>query len=1003
MVAKRSSRALALLLVVPSAAFALGLGDIRLRSRLDQPLDARIALLDPTPGALESLNVRLASQDAFAQYGLSWAPYLTDVRVKAVRTANGQEEVVLSSSRPITDPVVTLLVEATWNRGRLIREYTVLLDPPLYVPHQRQLAQKQVAPAVTGPGAREGHIAGASASAQPPAAPQTAPAAPSSSASPAPVSASPAPATANTATPQSVTVHRGETLSGIASRIAAAPLNSGRTGQWMVAIYRSNPQAFDHNMNLLRSGTILRVPRASAVGAISASSAWGEIRAQYAAWRGGAPQAETAGAGPGRLRLVAPPSGNGAAAAGGGSSEGSSAKVKSLEQQVTSLQSQLQSAQRLLQMKSAELAKLQAQFGHAPSPAQAAAPAPAKPAATATPSAAVPPPSPAVAPAPRIAPPPHVAQAAHAPAHRIGAKGFQPSASGSLLGTLKSYWWAAALLVVALLGYIGSRLLRSRRQAEFDDSLGKLAAAGEGAARGQVPRARPEPSLGDTAPMRKVTADSAADAFVVEESGTHERPQLSDTGLHATGSHATGSHATGKHISLDQTISSETAINLEQGDPLAEADFHMAYGLYDQAADLIRIAIGREPERRDLKLKLLEIFFVWGNKEQFIHSAHELAAARGETAPGEWEKIVIMGQQLAPEDPLFASGAAVSGAASAGVDLDLEGGDSSQVDFDVMGAAPGRTGEHLSPATLDLDIGSALGEPDTEATAETPGGATDRNMALSEQSFGDNATGATREMTATLPGANESTAEFATEVEGPTVEQPALRVSEQPLRQKLETAMRQSGAEQTAELAIDDLGLDLGAFDGAGQASEHGAEAEPAAESPTLVAGLDEQTRRLMQHSGDGASETPAPTGTTNSWQLDEKELEAVLTEGERDAAATSRLDALEAGTVDFDLGAGAGEPAHGGNGSGLDLDVGTATVPDIGFTKTQKLASEELALPDLEPVTMSEVGTKLDLARAYMDMGDPEGARNILEEVLHEGSVAQRQEAERLMESLPG
>jgi pilus assembly protein FimV len=93
---------------------------------------------------------------------------------------------------------------------------------------------------------------------------------------------------------------------------------------------------------------------------------------------------------------------------------------------------------------------------------------------------------------------------------------------------------------------------------------------------------------------------------------------------------------------------------------------------------------------------------------------------------------------------------------------------------------------------------------------------------------------------------------------------------------------------------------------------------------------------------------------------------------------------------------------AHGSNG-GLDLDVGTATVPDTAFTATQKLASDDLALPDLEPVTMSEVGTKLDLARAYMDMGDPEGARNILEEVMTEGSVAQKQEAQRLLESLPG
>ena len=152
-----------------------------------------------------------------------------------------------------------------------------------------------------------------------------------------------------------------------------------------------------------------------------------------------------------------------------------------------------------------------------------------------------------------------------------------------------------------------------------------------------------------------------------------------------------------RHVATDETISSETAINLDQGDPLAEADFHMAYGLYDQAADLIRIAISREPNRRDLKLKLLEVFFVWGNKEQFLHSARELADTRAEAAPGEWEKIVIMGKQLAPEDPLFSGGGAVSGATAGGVDLDLEGGES-RVDFDLLGEpVPGHGDERRGP------------------------------------------------------------------------------------------------------------------------------------------------------------------------------------------------------------------------------------------------------------------------------------------------------------------
>jgi len=164
--------------------------------------------------------------------------------------------------------------------------------------------------------------------------------------------------------------------------------------------------------------------------------------------------------------------------------------------------------------------------------------------------------------------------------------------------------------------------------------------------------------------------------------------------------------------------------------------------------------------------------------------------------------------------------------------------------------------------------------------------------------------------------------------------------------------------------------------------------------------------------------ENPAIAGT-GAWQFDQNELEAALTQTSASLASTSdtsRLAALRGRGVDVDLSNATGThaatatdidldvgTATGSHGNGgLDLDVGTATVPDAAFAATQRLASEELALPDLEPVTMSEVGTKLDLARAYMDMGDPDGARNILEEVLHEGSAAQKQEAQRLMESLP-
>ncbi len=262
--------------------------------------------------------------------------------------------------------------------------------------------------------------------------------------------------------------------------------------------------------------------------------------------------------------------------------------------------------------------------------------------------------------------------------------------------------------------------------------------------------------------------------------------------------------------------------------------------------------------------------------------------------------------------------------------------------------------------------------------------------------------------------------EFGAESEGPTVEQPQLGQQKDPtIRQKVAMALKQGhSAEQTAELAIDDLGLDLGALDTVDQPG-----LGASSDAPTLVAGMDERSRKVMEEAQRRAQKEDHDPAATAAWRMDDSDLHAVLGEdgnaeegGEFDPSSTARLAALSKNDVDFDLGDvdadGVGEAdadgmhhhhAHGSNGAGLDLDVGTATVPDTAFTATQKLASDDLALPDLEPVTMSEVGTKLDLARAYMDMGDPEGARNILEEVMTEGSVAQKQEAQRLLESLPG
>jgi pilus assembly protein FimV len=767
----------------------------------------------------------------------------------------------------------------------------------------------------------------------------------------------------------------------------------------MLAIYQANPPAFEKNMNLLRSGAVLRIPDNADVSAISPSEANGEIRRQYAAWRSSSPaDGSSPAAEAGRLRLVTP---NESGSVGTG---GSAPETKALQGRVKELEGQLSDSKRLLEMRNAELAQLQARLegatkpppAAAPTPPAAAAPAPAEqqpPATQAEAPTAAPPPAEEPAPSAEPTPIPPVAADATR-AHRPPPTPVQAE-GGGITDTLKDYWWAIALLAIALAGIFGMRAWRSRRQSEFDDSLGRLAVAGANS------MDRGFAAGGDTSPVRPLTAATDDGAFLVEESGTHERPRF--------GGGAAPAAAAARHVSTDDTVSSDTAINLDQGDPLAEADFHMAYGLYDQAADLIRIAISREPNRRDLKLKLLEVFFVWGNKEQFLHSARELADTRAQAAPGEWEKIVIMGKQLAPEDLLFSGGGAVSGATAGGVDLDLEGGES-RVDFDLLGEpVPGHT-----DGGVDLDIGSALGDNTADVSDAS-------NFGL-ETTF-NNSTGTTRQMTQKISREPEPLMpEFGSESEGPTVEQPQLANQENPtIRQKVAMALKQGhSAEQTAELAIDDLGLDLGALDTVDQPG-----LGASSDAPTLVAGMDERSRRIMEDAQRRAASEDA--AATAAWRMDDSDLHAVLGNGANghgaengsfDSSSTARLAALSDREVDFDLGDvdadGVGDAdadgvhhhhhhAHGSNGAGLDLDVGTATVPDTAFTATQKLASDDLALPDLEPVTMSEVGTKLDLARAYMDMGDPEGARNILEEVMHEGSVAQKQEAQRLIESLPG
>ena len=963
--------------MMPGGAMALGLGDIHLKSPLNAPLDAEIDLT-ATAEEIRGLKVALASRENFSRYGLDYPAFMDSVTLVPGKAADGHDVLQVHSTAVVTEPFATLLIEATWPRGRLVREYTVLLDPPVFTGDKASPAAAVAAPAE----APQAHAGSVAHTAQP-AAPVSQPASPGSDQAAAPVPVTPPAPRAAAAAPGAYVVQRGETLSGI----AAGHYPNSERERALLAIFKANPAAFSGNMNELHAGATLQMPDEAALAAISPAEAKAEVSSQYHAWPG------SQAANGGRLHLV-PPSEPKA----GASSGASAAESAALQQRVNQLQGQLSESQRMLELKNAELARLQTQLGQG------------KPAGAQPPKAATPPPPPPVKVAQEpaksaqqeVSPPPVAKVPRHGPTQQPkAAQAPAGSASGgSLLDWLISNWYLPLGILAALLAAaFGWRQLQTKREHQFGRTLDRLASLPSDGVAGAGARSA------DTQPIKTLQAKPDT-SFVVEESGTHPVPRMG-------AAESAAMHATA--VAVDDEVSSTgTAVAIDQGDPLAEADFHMAYGLYDQAADLVRIAISREPQRRDLQLKLLEVYFVWGNKDQFLQLARELSSDRDHASAGEWEKIVIMGRQIAPEDALFATGGALPGAAIGGVDLNLEGGQN-RVDFDLLGE-PSVVAESPSDA-VDLDLGAALSAQDSTGEVRSPGD-TGVDFVLDDPARGGDATGSTREMqqspTVTLDFGDPSP-------DSPTVENLAAHDVESPtIRQKLEASSRNllQGIEPTAEVAMVDLGLDLSAAD-TGSHEIPGADA-----APTMLAGLDEDTRELYAKAQSVESRDtaimPAPGSASGTWLFTDKDMEGPLADAAGDTGAdaptqlapelrpsaegiTSRLETIKeqgSGDVDLDLGSleSTGEP-----GGALDLDVGTAGAgPDVAFAATQRLASPP-AFNESEPATMSEVGTKLDLARAYMDMGDPEGARSILEEVLAEGSASQKAEARRLVDSLPG
>jgi pilus assembly protein FimV len=1034
------------LLAAPAGAWALGLGQIELQSALNQPFRAQIEL-SATNEELEGLRVALAAPDMFDRRGLDRPAFLNDLEFRVVTGRDGRSVVQVSSRESIAEPFVTLLVEATWPRGRNVREYTVLLDPPILLP--APAAPPAVAPAETrapsssAPGGQINRPAP-----QAPAPSQPAPAvrepAPNVSSAAPPAPRAPVSAAGGVYGP----VQRAETLWAIADRLRPDGVT---INQMMIAIYQQNPNAFGGNINVLRAGATLQLPESASFNALATTVANAEVQRQTDEWQ------NRAAAG-GQLRLL-PPADAPVVRAPAPAEQPAAPAPRAAEPAAPAVDEAAVAAaaaeeRRLLEIRNAELQSLQeaaaAAESQAPPPTEAEVADPgveleseqlfADEEPASEPEQVAETPAPAPAPVRPVATEPSLVS----------------RAVGWLLSPLLWIGLGVAALLLTALWFV-----RRRRQ-EAEDVTGRWEAL--------------ESEIDDdaardaTARMRRQEPEQT---IVVEEQHAERlRPEPEPAPVRRGAAPRPQKAA----VAMDETLSSQTVINLDQADAVAEADFHIAYGLYDQAAELVQKALEAAPDRRDLKLKLLEVYFMWGNKDAFLKAAQGLRADLEGTDDPDWNKVAIMGKQICPDESLFTEAMAGGGR----VDVDLEAGDSpldlafDDASADVAAASSGldldleASDERPAPkpaakpaARRDfnddlLDIGArtaagleaALFEPDDnedEAGQTMPDLAAD-SLAVTQES-----------PTIERPGhsdwamADSATTQFASAdaptVETPTIESPAAKAAATmaartvaiPRRTESPTveqpALGAATGDFTAEIDLDDLGLDVKDIEGLpgdlgdlpmAAGGETDTREQPALRDDDALLSATGVTKVL--HSAE-EDDDDAATGTS---VLEDQDA-TLLAPGFDDATGTltgtevleGRLEGDESGntslvkqlrgagkdeSVDLDLadltaalhGADTVEQPRastfsrdvfGGGDTPLDLDIGSEASADDDPTGTEEAA--------LDPQTMTEVGTKLDLARAYIDMGDPEGARSILEEVLDEGDSNQRREAQGLINVL--
>lgn len=672
LLASRNALASAVLAALGTAAFdaqALGLGRLNVQSALGEGLRAEIDITSLSAEESASLAVRIASPETYRSAGVDYNAVLAGTQALVVRGPDGRVLLRLSSDRAVQEPFIDLILELNWSAGRLVREFTLLFDPP----GNRAAAAALVAPMIsTAP------LPAASAAAIRPA-PRTvattdavAPAALAAAlgasagvavpklAAPAASKAVAPPAALST---QRYSVRPGDTLYGVAGRTQAAGVS---LDQMLVGLYRANPQAFiEHNVNRLRAGAVLSVPSADEVADVSSADLQRLIRAQsvdFGAYRGrlaqAAPQAQAQEPGrqaQGKLQAAVDDRKQSSAASpdklklsGGAASAPEAQMAQAAERQdnATRLAELSRNVEALKKLQQGAVAE-QGLPAAASAAAQASGPA----------SAAV------------LAQP--VAVASKPVLKPVAA----PEAG--LIDSLSTQAWllpGAGLLALVLAG-LGAWRLRGR--------FGKTA--------------------GETSFLEsRLQPDSFFGASGGQQIDTRDATRASTMGY---------------------SLSQIDAIG--DVDPVAEADVYLAYGRDLQAEEILKEALRSTPDRTAIHTKLLEVYAKRRDSKGFEALATQLHALSKGTGE-DWAAAQSMGHQLDPNNPLYQPGGGPQGRPGGG----LRGG-SEPVDATEQGHADfSQTTLQAEDSRLPQIVGDGLdldlGQIDKDRSAASPQGSDTR-------------------------------------------------------------------------------------------------------------------------------------------------------------------------------------------------------------------------------------------------------------------------------------